>query len=249
MDKLHTSVTLVGAGLEAVLTALHYAKPEWMDDRWWWILFAFGLAAIFYGVLPGIAWAWGRARTSMAAAVGILMMIVGAPLFLFGALLLWQSPKNASSHPKTGDIAKEQQQAIIDALKGVGNYFYFALMDKVVVGTDPSGKNLYRWYTVAPKGIVREVNYWISQASKNDPGYWALDQRKPPVTIHGGAFITDRAFPAGDYLIEIDDSNGHWNEWFRVYSQDGQLRQHILIRNPKGEVIFETTDDANFSTP
>jgi hypothetical protein len=55
--------------------------------------------------------------------------------------------------------------------------------------TIPSeAKNLdgpFQLWLVAPDGPVFDVNYWISEAgtTAKEPGYWSLDQNKPPYPI------------------------------------------------------------------
>lgn len=146
---------------------------------------------------------------------------------------------------------------IANLLKGVGNFFYFALRSEMPVGA-PHGQNRYQWWTVAPKGIVRDLNYWVSPSTEHGvkdrrddlTKYMSIDYNKPGLmTIHGGTFASNRAFPEGKYLIEFDDTNGHWDEWLTVYQQDGKLRQRILVRNDKGGILHETEDETDFNNP
>lgn len=133
-------------------------------------------------------------------------------------------------------------------------FFYFALTKNKPTAV-VNRQNVYQWFTIAPKGIVKDLNYWVcpasSKGSMDNPGYMSLDFRKPHLlTIHGGGpFATDRVFPEGEYLIQFDDTNGHWDEWLTVYQENGELRQHILVKNRKGRILHETKDDADFSTP
>jgi hypothetical protein len=215
-----------------------------------------GACLIFVGI--GVMWG---INTDYSALPRVLVVGFSGAIAAVGAVesgrfisheqTISENPPPQTLSPQTS----EQQQALIDALKGVGNFFYFALTDDKVVGVSPNGKLLYQWYTIAPKGIVRDLNYWVSPASANgtmgNPGYLDFDFNKPRLlTIHGGGpFASDRAYPEGEWLIQYDDSNGHWDEWFTVYRNDGQLRQHILVKNIKGETLHETKDDADFSNP
>jgi hypothetical protein len=205
------------------------------------------------------AW-WARAHDLpwplMALTVlgGIVAALLALALSIGAGYWLWKKGRAYVAGVAARKLSR-QQQAMVDALKGVGHFFYFALTSDKPVGNSPAGSPLYQWYTIAPKGIVRELNYWISPSKviggkTRDDSYMSLDFRKPALmTIHGGSFASDRVFPEGEYLIEFDDSNWHWDEWLTVYTKDGKLRQHILVKSGTGETLHETTDDRNFSTP
>jgi hypothetical protein len=127
-----------------------------------------------------------------------------------------------------------------DLITGGENYCYFKI--RLADAGDLSGP--FQLWMIAPKGPVYEMNYWISPASAkgaSDPAYGSLDVRKPLHTIiHEGGHAWDKALGEGDYLIEFDAKNGHWNERLRIFvDATGELKQTIKIAGFGGKTLYE----------
>jgi hypothetical protein len=127
---------------------------------------------------------------------------------------------------------------------GGKNFCYFKIRLPDV--TDRAGP--FQLWMIAPKGPVFDVNYWISPASAkgaNDPAYGSLDVRKRLHTIiHEGGRAWDKLLGEGDYLIEFDAKNGHWNERLRIFvDATGELKQTIKIVGLGGKTLYEASPD------
>ena len=58
-----------------------------------------------------------------------------------------------------------------------------------------------------------------------------------------GARATTRTLPKpGDYRVEFDALNGHWDEIINIAVVDGKLTQHIRVATNKGKVLRDGTD-------
>lgn len=147
--------------------------------------------------------------------------------------------------PATEEITP---RAILDALEAqknqlrnltLNNFAYFKLDDDARPNTDGMAE---LW--LHSSGPVFTINYWISdmvaQRNANDPRYWSIDQRKPLIAIADPTQkVFKRALPVGNYIIEFDALNGHWNEYLSIYLENGKLKQKIHITNSNGAIIYD----------
>jgi len=101
----------------------------------------------------------------------------------------------------------------------------------------------FQLWMIAPDGPVYDLNSWISPASAasaSDPAYGSLDVRKPLVPIvHEGGHAWDKTLPLGEYLIEFDAKNGHWNEVLRIFVRQGKLTQSIRVVGFGHKLLYE----------
>jgi hypothetical protein len=130
-----------------------------------------------------------------------------------------------------------QRKAIIGETRN--NSAYFKVADDTQNGSDLIKLQL------DATGPVFTANYWISNASAkrnaNDAAYWSVDQRKPliPVITPNNKSI-ERSLPVGDYVIEFDALNGHWDQYLSIFYENGKLKQKIRVADSKGKLLYES---------
>jgi len=127
-------------------------------------------------------------------------------------------------------------------IMGGEHYSYFKILP--ADAKDLTGR--FQLWMIAVGGPVFDLNYWISSLPSkgaSDPTYGSLDVRKPVIQIvHEGGHAWDRALPVGEYLIEFDAKNGHWNEILKIFVEDGQLKQSIKVVGFNGKPLRDSTD-------
>ncbi len=135
------------------------------------------------------------------------------------------------------ETLEAQRKLLID--RTLNNYAYFKLEDNAQVNS-----GLVKLW-LDSSGPVFTVNYWISNASAkhnaNDPAYWSVDHRKPLIPIiNPNTKEIERSLPVGDYIIEFDGLNGHWDESLSIYMENGKPKQKIRVTNSKGELLYDS---------
>jgi hypothetical protein len=72
-----------------------------------------------------------------------------------------------------------------------------------------------------------------------------LDVRKPLQTIiHEGGHAWDKLLGEGDYLIEFDAKNGHYNERLKIFvDATGKLKQTIKVVGFDGTTLYDGSPD------
>jgi hypothetical protein len=139
-----------------------------------------------------------------------------------------------SSHSLKGELA--------GMITGGDNFCFFKT--QLAGAKDLTGP--FQLWMFAPQGPVYDVNYWIAPAHPKDrDDYGSLDVRKPLHTIvHAGGIAWDRALPKGEYSIDFDAKNGHWNGYLRIFAEDGKLKQSIKVIGRDGRVLFEESEES-----
>jgi hypothetical protein len=95
-------------------------------------------------------------------------------------------------------------------------------------------------------GSVSDMNYWISPAwtttDGKQPEYGSLDYRKLGTRpCPNGVRATDRTLPGpGEYRIEFDAANGHWDEIIKISVVDGKVKQEMKVTTDKGKLLNDT---------
>ncbi len=194
----------------------------------------------------------GRFWDSLNLGLPIVLSVMGA------AMALWPPSMDskgrifwACSFLVVGGIAwiaalqssNSLKDDLTEMFTGGDNYCYF----KIRLADAANLTGPFQLWMIAPKGPVFDLNFWISPASAkgaDDPAYKSLDVRKPlnPI-IHSGGHAWDRVLDQGEYLIEFDAKNGHWDEILRIFADGQKLRQTIKIVGLGGKTLYQATPD------
>ena len=220
-------------GLGLVLMAAF--GPEVFSPLLRLVVFSIGIL-LFMGAIGIAEWRWLRQyKRQRITSTSLILLTQFLILFVIGwwtvdKFAIWEtlfaSPKEITAQ----DIARE--------IRGGDNFCFFSLNSEGADAKD--GAYQLNWNGV---GIVKSVNYWISPASSKpttdpkDP-YYSIDHRKPLRRIvHEGVRASTRSLPPGEYNIAFDAENGTWSQYFRIYIQDGKVRQEIEVKR-NGIVIY-----------
>jgi hypothetical protein len=228
--------TILAAGQFAISVWLGFAGIEQMRARRPKISFVLmGLAAILFaaGVYNSAKQEEKNLQTdrlneAMRSDIAVIRDTVAPPKI------------NTQVTPKSIlDLLQAQRNALIAQTKN--NFVYMRLVDDEPLL--PGGP--YKLHLISSPGPVFSVAYWISPGAAHrnakDPRYWSVDHPKPliPLLRPDSNEWIDR-LPSGDFIIEIDALNGHWNEYLTLTAVDGNVKQSIKVVTNEGEVFYDT---------
>ncbi len=137
---------------------------------------------------------------------------------------------------KSQDRLVELQSSVLAGVTGEGNFPYLrvVLSDRI-----PLAGPVPIYMAVEGGGPVYDLQSWISPGSANrnadDSDYWNGYGFYRPIVYKSGVNLG--LLPIGEWWVETETRNAHWEQFIRIYVEDGQIKQESTVKDEKGNVI------------